>query len=368
MIDSKDWTFHKLPSFLKWDSHNYIEMAIDSEGLIHISGNMHVAPLVYFRSEKPFDITSLKEINRMTGEEETRCTYPKFFKGPKGELVFNYRDGSSGKGNQIYNIYDPGTQTWKRLLDTPLTDGEGQMNAYCNGPVLGPDGWYHMTWVWRDTIMCETNHDLSYARSKDLIHWETVDGTPITLPIRLGTPGVIVDPVKVREGMLNGNGKIGFDSQRRLVLAYHKFDANGNTQLFNARFEDGKWNIVQTSDWNYRWWFEGGGSINNDIGISAVSFKDGQLRQRFSHKTKGSKTFVLDETTLKPVATDIPTPWPAEIRTVRSGFPEMQIRTQMDSSGADYMLRWEVLPKFRDAPRPKPWPEPSMLEVYKLNK
>ncbi|MCK5675747.1 MAG: BNR-4 repeat-containing protein, partial [Verrucomicrobia bacterium] len=70
-LDSKDWTFQKLPSFLVWDSHNYIEMAIDSEGYIHISGNMHVVPLVYFRSEKPYDVTSLKEINRMTGELET---------------------------------------------------------------------------------------------------------------------------------------------------------------------------------------------------------------------------------------------------------------------------------------------------------
>ncbi len=365
-LDSRDWTFQKLPSFLKWDSHNYIEMAIDSEGYIHISGNMHVAPLVYFRSEKPYDVTSLKELDRMTGKLETRCTYPKFFKGPKGELIFNYRDGMSGKGNQIYNVYDTESKTWKRLLDTPLTDGQGLMNAYCIGPVLGPDGWFHMTWVWRDTIMCETNHDLSYARSKDLIHWETADGRPIALPIRLDTPGVIVDPVPIRNGMINGNGKIGFDSQKRVVLAYHKFDRNGKTQLYNARLENGKWNIVQTSDWDYRWWFEGGGSINNDIRISAVSFKDGKLLQSFSHKTEGKKVFVLDEATLKPIKTIPPKQWPAEIKTVRSTFPEMQVRTQRGHGDSSYMLRWEVLPKHRDAPRPKPWPEPVMLEVYKL--
>jgi len=367
-LDSKDWMFQKLPSFLVWDSHNYIAMAIDSDGYIHIAGNMHVAPLVYFRSEKPYDVTSLKELNRMTGKLETRCTYPKFFKGAKGELVFNYRDGMSGKGNQIYNVYDPKTKTWRRLLDTPLTDGEGRMNAYCIGPMLGKDGWYHMTWVWRDTIMCETNHDLSYARSKDLVHWETAEGTPITLPIRLGTPGVIVDPVKIKEGMLNGNGKIGFDSQKRVVLAYHKFDKNGKTQLYNARLENGKWKIVQTSDWNYRWWSEGGGSINNDVKISAVSFKDGQLLQSFSHKTEGSKTLVLDEATLKPTGTVPSKQWPSEIKTVRSKFPEMQVRTQNGHGDGGYMLRWEVLPKHRDAPRPKPWPESVMLEVYKLVK
>jgi len=33
---------------------------------------------------------------------------------------------------------------WKRLLDKPLTDGRGQMNAYMQGPLLGPDGMYHL--------------------------------------------------------------------------------------------------------------------------------------------------------------------------------------------------------------------------------
>jgi hypothetical protein len=216
--------------------------------------------------------------------------------------------------------------------------------------------------------MCETNHDLSYARSKDLVHWETAAGTPIDLPIRQGTPGVVVDPVKIREGMLNGNGKIGFDSKNRVVLAYHKFDENGKTQLYNARLENGKWKICQTSDWDYRWWFEGGGSINNDIRVSAVSFKDGRLLQGFSHKVEGKKVFVLDEATLKPIATIAPERLPPEIETVRSGFPGMQVRIQRGRGDPGYMLRWETLPKHRDAPRPKPWPEPSMLELYQLEK
>ena len=366
MLDSKDWTFQKLPSFLKWDSHNYIEMALDSEGYIHLSGNMHVVPLVYFRSEKPYDVTSLKEINRMTGELETRCTYPILFKGSKGELVFNYRDGSSGKGNQIYNIYDTGTKTWKRLLDQPLTDGEGKMNAYCIGPFLGKDGWFHMTWVWRDTYHCETNHDLSYARSKDLVHWETADGSPIELPIRLGTPGVIVDPVPVKGGMINGNGRMGFDAQKKVVLAYHKFDENGKTQLYNARLENGKWKIYQTSDWDYRWYFSGGGSINNDIRISPVTVENGELQQSFSHKEEGSKIFVLDEATLRPVKIIPPKRWPAEIGTVRSEFPGMKVKTRSGRGAGNYIMRWETLPPHRDAPRPKPWPAPVMLEVYKM--
>lgn len=370
-LDSKEWTFQKLPDFfIGWDSHNYITMAIDDDGYLHVSGNMHVVPLIYFRSEKPYDVTSLVQIKNMTGEKEQKCTYPVFLKGPSGELIFTYRDGSSGSGDQIYNVYDLKTKTWKRLLDRPMSDGRGQMNAYFQGPTLGPDGWFHMTWVWRDTIDCETNHDLCYARSRDLVHWETADGRPIELPIRPDTSGVIVDPVKIKEGMLNGNGKIGFDSQNRIILAYHKFDANGSTQLYNARWEDGTWKIYQTSDWNYRWYFSGGGSINNEIGITPVTVKDDRLEQRYSHSKEGSGIFVLDEQTLKPLTIIQPKPWPQDIKAVRSTFPQMKVRIGSDTGApaddAEYILRWEILPPFRDQPRPKPWPEPSMLEVYKV--
>ena len=51
------------------------------------------------------------------------------------------------------------------MLDVPLTDGQGLMNAYQSQPTLGPDGWYHLYWVWRDTPDCSTNHDLSYMKS-----------------------------------------------------------------------------------------------------------------------------------------------------------------------------------------------------------
>ncbi|HDR50488.1 MAG TPA: hypothetical protein ENN90_02545, partial [Mariniphaga anaerophila] len=38
---------------LGWDSHNSVTLGIDKEGYIHLSGNMHVNPLTYFRSTRP---------------------------------------------------------------------------------------------------------------------------------------------------------------------------------------------------------------------------------------------------------------------------------------------------------------------------
>ena len=183
-------------------------MAIDDDGYLHVSGNMHVRPLVYFRSQKPLDASTLVRVAAMTGVAETNVTYPSFFRGPNGEFLFTYRDGHSGEGDQITNIYDLKTQTWKRLIDQPLFDGEGQRSAYPTTPELGPDGFFHIVWVWRDTTSAETSHDPSYARSRDLVHWESSHGEPVKLPITFET-GEIVTPIPVNGGIINGGVKLG---------------------------------------------------------------------------------------------------------------------------------------------------------------
>jgi hypothetical protein len=148
---------------------------------------MHACPLIYFRATTPNDVESLEQVKSMVGDYENRCTYPSFMRDKNERLIFTYRDGSSGNGNQIWNVYDESTQTWSRLLEKPLFDGQGAMNAYFVGPTLGADGYFHVCWVWRDTPDAATNHDLSYARSPDLIHWEKSTGEPYELPITIET-------------------------------------------------------------------------------------------------------------------------------------------------------------------------------------
>ena len=282
-LDSTDWTTQVLPTSVKWDSHNYVTMAFDSQGHLHVSGNMHCVPLIYFRTTRPRDVTSLERVPSMVGKNENRCTYPRFVTGADGELIFTYRDGSSGNGNQIWNVYVPETQIWKRLLDTPLFSGEGKMNAYFVGPVQDPEGMFHICWVWRDTPDCATNHDLCYARSHDLVHWETSAGAPLALPITLAS-AEIVDPVPPGGGIINGNTKIGFDAEGRVILSYHKHNADGHTQIYNARREGERWKISEASDWTYRWEFQGGGSIVFEIRVGAVSITDdGALVQSQGH-------------------------------------------------------------------------------------
>jgi hypothetical protein len=253
-------------------------------------------------------------------------------------------------------------------LDEPLVDGKGERNAYLHGPVLGPDDYYHLIWVWRDTPDAETNHDLSYAKSKDLVHWEQSDGTPQQLPITFENCEII-DPVPVKQGMINGNTVIGFDQQNRLVITYHKFDPQGNTQVYNARKEEGDWKVYQATNWNFRWYFEGRGSLNSRVDVFPVVMEEGQLTQKYYIDTVGVKKFLLEANNLSVVnELTVDQDSPKRLENTHSTFPEMQvnIHTNKTSDGGVYILRWETLTRNRDLPREGNLPDASPLLLYHI--
>lgn len=157
-------------------------LAVDNGGLLHLCGNMHARPLVYWRTTEPFysdrlkeeginHIETLEEINYMVGENEDRVTYEGFQELPDGRLVFSYRYGGSGDGKTIINVWNPKKKIWKRLQDKPLFDGLGKMNAYgrvYGSAMVGPDGNFHRIFMWRETPDARTNRYLSYVWSEDM--------------------------------------------------------------------------------------------------------------------------------------------------------------------------------------------------------
>jgi hypothetical protein len=376
-----------------WDSHNYLRLALDHAGGLHLSGNMHVDPLVYYRTKTPFDVTTLERVDRMTGERETHCTYPVFFKNAAGDLFFRYRDGSSGNGSDLYNIYDPAAQAWRRLLATPLLDGQGRRNAYALDPVLGPDGRFHLVWMWRDTPDCATNHTLSYARSRDFLHWENSRGEPLALPVTLAT-GEVIDAARPGEGLINMTFNLGFDAQQRPVVVYHRYDAAHHSQAYLARPVgaalgaarataadiDGRrqaaplqdraaagWEVRQVSDWDFTWAFSGGGSIAAEVTLGAPQLTaDGNLRVDFTTRAAGAGRWTVDPVTLARMAVLPPAEpvLPAEL--LHAATPGMEVQTVVArANGRRWVLRWETLPRNRDLPR-EAAPPPTELRLYEL--
>ncbi len=381
-LDDPEFELHVLPptsrkthggtsTVLNWDSHNYVTINIDNKGYLHLAGNMHVHPLTYFRSTRPNDITSLEQIMEMVGSEEKRCTYPKFMKDREGNLLFHYRDGGSGNGNEIYNIYNTETQKWRRLLDVPLTDGQGQMNAYQSQPQLMKDNWYHVYWVWRDTPDCETNHDLSYMKSPDLVNWYNGYGEPVELPATINNKSLIVDPVPPGGGIINLAARLCLDENNKPVFVYHKYDEEGNLQLYIAQLKHKKWVSKKITDWDYRWEFSGRGTIVFEVGLNGfISRPDGYYEIGYRHIKYGNGTLLLDKNfdvvgkVIKPQSS-------GELFTKEGNFQGLEVRTANDSGNSGeknirYVLKWETLSQNRDKPRSEPWPAPSNLYLYKL--
>jgi hypothetical protein len=372
-----------------WDSHNSITMVIDAQGLIHIAGNMHNNPLRYWRSDVPGEIDSIKQVTSMIGTQENSVTYPVFVQAMNGDLVFIHRDGGSGSGNHLINKWNPGTKTWSRLLSTNLFSGSstsGTRSVYFGdndaGPVAGPDGKYHLFWFWRATPDAGTTHRVSYIRSADLVNWTTATGTAVTLPITFdNNPGVIVDNVPQFAGLIN-RGQIGFDSQNRPIISYHKHDSTnpgGYTQIYNARLENGSWVVYRTTSWPYRWNFGGGGSLVIRIQVGPVILRpDGKLTQWYSHWMLGKGVLVLNEQTLQPDTVLPDAYWPAHLDTAyrvvnstASGSPlQMQVNwlslRDARTPSTVHALRWETWPENADNARAVS-PPAGELKYYRMS-
>ena len=356
---------------LGWNSHNFITLGIDKAGFIHLSGNVHVNPLTYFRSTVPEDISTIEQIIEMVGTEEQRTTYPHFMLTKEGELLYHYRDGGSGNGNEIYNIYSCETKKWSRMLDVPLTDGQGLMNAYQTQPTMMKDGWYHVYWVWRDTPDCSTNHDLSYMKSPDLINWYNAFDEKFELPATLDKKLLIVDPIPVKGGIINLAAKLCLDENNKPVFVYHKFDEKGFTQFYSAHIQDSNWIYTQITNWDYRWYFSGNGSINVDIKLKEFNKRsDGNYEVDYWHIKHGNGTILLNDK-FKSIGKVLKSePFETDLE-IEGAFPGLGVRTTGDLGKAEdenssYVLKWETINRNRDRPREKPWPAPSQLYLYKL--
>jgi hypothetical protein len=280
--------------FFGWDSHNYIALAFDNSGFLHVSGNEHASPLVYARMTVPTQLSSLTLMNRMNGESETRVTYPEFFHGTNGKLDFVYRDGASGNGNYIIKTFNGGY--WKSLITTPLFGNsglKGSVSAYPTSFKKNRCGDYCVAWVWRRTPDVRTNFDISYACSTDLKTWRRYDGVKLNLPMEPGS-GAEIASVPENSGLFN-NIELGENSGGDPVISFLKYDENGSSQLFHVALVNGAWQTKRITEWNYRWSFGGERSIQSEISFSGLKKRNDEYVEQVSNVRYGNKLYLFSD-------------------------------------------------------------------------
>ncbi len=363
-LKSKTWKKVILPSKIGWDSHNYVRLTMDKDGYLHVSGNMHNVPLIYFRSQKPHDITGFKPMG-MTGVNEERVTYPVFFKDPAGDLYFQYRNGQSGQGSTYWKKYLADQKKWIDVFDKPLFDGENEANAYMSSLVQGPDGYFYMIWMWRLTYIANTNHNLSCVRTKDFSTWENIKGEKVSLPLKWSSNATTVDPVGPWNGLINMHFFISWDTRQRPCITYHKYDPKGLSQVFVSRWEGDQWKAYQVSSWeSYKWNLDLGGSLPTGVRPSPLTVdQNGKLRIDYFHEQFGSGSWQLDPEKLTVVLHEPAPDIKAEPKKIHG--LEMQSRSMKDNTGK-FRLEWETLPANRDRPRELPADVVTPLYLHKV--
>ena len=194
----------------------------------------------------------------MTGIKEDKVTYPEFYRLANGDLLFFYRDGSSGNGNFIINKYSITTKTWQRLQEV-LIDGEGKRNAYWQACV-DVKGTIHVSWVWRESGDVSSNHDMCYAASDDGgITWHKSNGEQYQLPITQASAEIVVK-IPQKSELINQTSMTADEDGEPYIATYFRTAGSTIPQYQLIYFEGKTWLVKQVLDRKTAFSLSGGGT------------------------------------------------------------------------------------------------------------
>ncbi|MGE5520183.1 MAG: BNR repeat-containing protein [Candidatus Dadabacteria bacterium] len=223
------------------DAHNCISIMVDGDHYLHVAWDHHNNGLRYAKSVSPGSLQITPKIT-MTGSLEQKVSYPEFYKMSDGNLLFLYRDGSSGQGNLVIKRYDINKKQWSDLHNN-LVDGQGQRNAYWQA-CIDKQGTIHLSWVWRETPDVGSNHDLCYARSKDGgITWEKSTGEKYRLPITTESAEYALK-IPQHSELINQTSMSADDEGNPVIATYWRDAASAIPQYHIVYLTGGRWNTL----------------------------------------------------------------------------------------------------------------------------
>lgn len=289
-LGTSEWTLQRTPyQGNVADAHNVISMMVDGEGYLHVAFDHHGNALNYSRSISPGSLT-LGDKEPMIGRDEADVTYPEFYRFADGNLLFVYRSGASGRGNLVMNRYDVKTREWSRVQDV-LIDGENQRNAYWQ-LYVDEKGTIHLSWVWRETWLVETNHDLCYARSSDEGKtWYTSSGRKYTLPIRLDNAEYACRIPQNSE--LINQTSMSTDAEGNPYIVTYWRDKGSKVPQYRLVWNDGKaWHHSRITDRKLPFSLAGGGTKMIPISRPRIVVNEGKAYFIFRDAERGGKVSI----------------------------------------------------------------------------
>jgi len=239
------------------DAHKSISIMVDGAGFLHLGWGQHNNNLNYAKSIAPNTLI-MGEKEQMIGKEEDKVSYPEFYKLANGNLLFFYRDGGSGNGNLIINIYYTKAKFWKRIQNN-LISGEGKRNAYTQ-TTIDVKGTIHLSWVWRESPNVASNHDLCYAKSTDGgITWTNSSGEKYRLPITIENAEYALKIPQESE-LINQTAMVADSKGNPFIATYWRPEGTLVPQYHIVYHLNGKWQVRNLNFRKQGFTLSGGGT------------------------------------------------------------------------------------------------------------
>ncbi len=274
-----------------WDAHNGIEIEVDGDGYVHLAGNMHASPLVYFRSTTPHSVATSGAAEH-DGRTRRGQTHLSAVHPPGDELLFTYRSGGSGGGRWVLDAFDDGQ--WRRLGVTFADrDSTGPVSAYPTRYVEDGTGFYTVAYVWRRGPDAALNYNLCFARSNDLTNWYSLGGAPMQLPLGPDCKDPIAAPGPDRG--LGNTPVLLSDGRGTPIVLYSMLDERRHNQVYLAIGADGAWRISTLTGWTAHYDYRGTGSLR--VPFAIAGFEDhnrNRIVMSIRHDLFGRSDFALD--------------------------------------------------------------------------
>jgi hypothetical protein len=237
----------------KHDLHNYLSMAVDGSGRLHIAYNMHGDPMRYWHGTGPGDIAFDVLVTPPIAAGsiyESSDTYPYFLLWPgggpyaAGDLLLFFRSGFSGDGNLLLYHWTDATATWS-VVGIVFDGDADNVSFYPNSFVLDPTGTIHVCGMVRETPLARTNRGFYYFKSDDGgVSWKKSDGTAYVLPIRDAALERVLT-CDTDTGLINSCGMCVDALNHPIVVYYQDFEARYFTQPQVLWFNGSTWQHSQ---------------------------------------------------------------------------------------------------------------------------
>ncbi len=229
------------------DAHSTISLGVSPrDGRLHVAFDHHSSDLHYVSSvaglvtsppSVRWEGASFGPVTSVLGTEFVdNVTYPRFLTAPDGRMLFSYRFGAAGSGDEVLWEYDGDTATWTRI-GTYIAGIAANINPYLHS--LEFEGTrLHAAWCWRTTPDPATNQDLLYAFSDDFGRtWFNNAfnqvGAAETAPIGLDSD-VRVWAIGQNRGLINQEHMVVDHAGRVHVLLSHMPDSQPDDPNFDS--------------------------------------------------------------------------------------------------------------------------------------